>query len=165
MPRSTGRRLARNKPEQKKQQLKTLKRMRLALSIVAGIMFLGVVYFAQQVYQSYVAPDVVYGQWLELDAPVYQREQLTFNAQGVFRDNRLIATHFDFDGQLITVKTGAGSMIYRLTGTHNVPQLHRVEPSKPRKRFVKKEHEHLIRTSSNQAFERRQALSEHFQPE
>ncbi|GEM75284.1 DUF2850 domain-containing protein [Vibrio sagamiensis] len=89
-------------------------------------------------YYRFVAPDNVYGQWVEIDAPSFQSEKLTLGQNGVFRNGRLIATQFDFDGEFVTINHSIGESIYKLAGTYVSPQLHRVHPPLPQQRFILK---------------------------
>ncbi|MDF2155207.1 DUF2850 domain-containing protein [Vibrio sp. CAU 1672] len=114
-------------------------------------------------YQEYTDPSNVYGDWLEIGAPPYRTETLTFSAEGVFRDHRLIATQFDFDGKVITIDTGLGQTAYQTSGSHLSPQIRRIEPSIPDQRFIKKGFEHTVKGSeTGVAVKRRAALSQHF---
>ncbi|HAS6346382.1 DUF2850 domain-containing protein [Vibrio sp. IRLE0018] len=123
-------------------------------------------YFSYRIYseyQFYVAPENVYGEWIEIGAPPYLTERLTLSEQGVFRNNRLIATQYQFDGERIMVETGGGLTIYQLTGSESSPQLRRLQPATPVQRFVKKGYEDTITDSATGgAQNRRAALSEHF---
>ncbi|ELA4929705.1 DUF2850 domain-containing protein [Vibrio vulnificus] len=114
-------------------------------------------------YQLYVDPVNVYGEWIEIGAPPYLTERLTLSEQGVFRNNRLVATQYQFDGKRIIVETGNGLTIYQVAGSESSPQLRRLQPATPVQRFVKKGYEDTITESvSGGAQNRRAALSEHF---
>ncbi|SJZ99616.1 Protein of uncharacterised function (DUF2850) [Vibrio cincinnatiensis] len=128
----------------------------LLLSLLA-LVFATLIYFS---YQDYVHPKQVYGSWIEIGTPAHLTEVLTFNEQGVFRNERLISTQFAFDGRNIEVTTGGGMAIYQLSGTQRSPQLRRVEPLIPHQRFIREGYEHTI--STDPAPTRRSAVSEHF---
>ncbi|MGL4828338.1 MAG: DUF2850 domain-containing protein [Vibrio sp.] len=114
-------------------------------------------------YQDYVNPKQVFGAWVEIGAPSYQTEVLRFNEQGVFRNDRLISTNYEFNGVEITIRTGSGTFIYELSGTFNSPQLKRIQPSSPTQRFIREGFEHTVNVQGNNAAQvRRSALSEHF---
>lgn len=113
-------------------------------------------------YQSYTSPEQVYGSWIEINAPGYRTEVLTLNDQGVFRNNRLISTSFQYDGKRIHIKTGKGSTVYALAGTQNSPQLKRIEPATPIQRFIKKGFEDTVSDEGQPTSLRRNALSNHF---
>lgn len=114
-------------------------------------------------YKDYVDPKHVHGSWIEIGAPSYQTEVLTFDERGVFRNNRLVSTNFDYNGKNIEVETGLGITIYQVTGTMKSPQLKRIEPSSPIQRFVKQGYEDTITDSEGNAGQtRRAALSAHF---
>ncbi|ENM5762214.1 DUF2850 domain-containing protein [Vibrio mimicus] len=114
-------------------------------------------------YQDYVNPKHVYGSWVEIGAPSYQTEVLRFNDQGVFRNERLISTTFEFDGAAITIRTGNGTFVYELSGTFNSPQLKRIQPNSPIQRFIREGFEYTVTNQGNNATQiRRSALSEHF---
>lgn len=123
-------------------------------------------YFAYQLYfqyQDYVAPENVYGEWIEIGAPPYSTEHLILSEQGFFRNNRLVATQYQFDGKRISVETGNGLTIYEVAGNPSSPQLKRLQPASPVQRFVKKGYEDTITDSAiGGAQNRRAALSEHF---
>lgn len=111
-------------------------------------------------YRDYINPKNVHGSWIEIGAPSHLTEVLTFNEQGVFRDHRLIATQFEFDGKTIAIRTGTGETLYQLSGTTDSPQLRRVEPPLPHQRFIRAGYEHTISTEPGPS--RRSAVSEHF---
>ncbi|MFM2587273.1 DUF2850 domain-containing protein [Vibrio sp. TBV020] len=114
-------------------------------------------------YQDYIHPKHVYGNWIEVGAPPYQTEVLTLNAQGVYRNNRLVSTQFEFDGKRITVQTGGGTSIYQIAGTFSSPQLRRLQPNSPTQRFIKEGYESTVDMEGGGAAKhRRAALSEHF---
>lgn len=137
-----------------------IKTAAIVLFITLTLGFSSLLYFS---YQDYVHPKHVYGQWIEIGAPPYQTEILTLNAQGVFRNGRLIATQFEFDGKRITVSTGGGTSIYQLAGTFSSPQLRRLQPNSPTQRFVKEGYEDTIdMEGGGSAKNRRSALSDHF---
>lgn len=122
--------------------------------------FGGLIYFS---YQDYVDPKHVYGSWIEIGAPPYKTEVLTLNEQGVFRNDRLVATQFEFDGEQILIKTGQGTAIYQIAGTFSSPQLRRIQPNSPTQRFIKQGFEETIDMSGEGSTKnRRSALSNHF---
>lgn len=128
--------------------------------VTLAIAFSALLYFS---YQDYIHPKHVYGRWIEIGAPPYQTEVLTLNSRGVYRNDRLIATQFDFDGKRITVETGGGDSIYQLAGTFKSPQLRRLEPNSPTQRFIKEGYENTIdMEGGGSAKNRRAALSDHF---
>lgn len=128
----------------------------LLLALLA-LIFAILIYFS---YQDYVHPKHVYGSWIEIGTPNHLTEVLTFNEQGVFRNERLISTQFAFDGRSIEVTTGGGVAIYQLSGTQQSPQLRRVEPLIPHQRFIREGYEHTVSTDPTPT--RRTAVSEHF---
>ncbi|MBA5761003.1 DUF2850 domain-containing protein [Vibrio sp. 404] len=114
-------------------------------------------------YQQYIAPNNVYGRWLEVGTASYNRSSIEFNQNGVFRNQRMVATQFEFDGQQIHVETGSGISIYQLTRAKDTPQLKRIQPNSPTQRFVKQGYEHLIDMEAvGIAKQRRAALANHF---
>ncbi|EJK2991739.1 DUF2850 domain-containing protein [Vibrio cholerae] len=130
-----------------------------SLSIL-GVAFAMLLYVS---YQDYVNPKHVFGSWIEIGAPNYQTEVLRFNEQGVYRNDRLISTNFEFDGTAITIRTGSGIFVYELSGTFNSPQLKRTQPINPVQRFIRQGFEHTVSDQGNNAAQlRRSALSEHF---
>ncbi|NAW68804.1 DUF2850 domain-containing protein [Vibrio sp. V27_P1S3P104] len=128
----------------------------LVLAFLA-LIFSMLIYFS---YQDYTHPKHVYGSWIEIGTPPHLTEVLTFNEQGVFRNERLISTQFGFDGRSIEVTTGSGITIYQLSGTQKSPQLRRIEPLIPHQRFIREGYEHTISTDPTPT--RRSAVSEHF---
>lgn len=138
----------------------TIKYAAIIIFVLLTLGFSSLLYFS---YQDYIHPKHVYGNWIEVGAPPYQTEILTLNAQGVYRNNRLIATQFEFDGKRITVSTGRGKSIYQVAGTFNSPQLRRLEPNSPTQRFIKQGFENTIdMEGGGSAKNRRSALSDHF---
>ncbi|AIV07900.1 TPA: DUF2850 domain-containing protein [Vibrio harveyi] len=114
-------------------------------------------------YLDYIDPNKIYGEWIEIGAPPYQTEQLSFTPEGVFRNHRLITTQFEFDGKVITLNTGLGKTEYQISGSHLSPQIRRIEPRLPDQRFILKGFEHTVQGSeTGAASKRRAALSEHF---
>ncbi len=125
-----------------------------------AIAFGALIYFG---YQDYTHPKHVYGRWIELGVPSYQTEILVLNSDGVFRNQRLIATKFDFDGKQVTIETGDGSSIYKIAGTHNSPRLKRIAPDYMTQSFIKEGFEGTVKShSAGSTTSRRNALAEHF---
>ncbi|NVD08499.1 DUF2850 domain-containing protein [Vibrio sp. JPW-9-11-11] len=138
----------------------TFKTVAISVFILLAVGFASLLYFS---YQDYVHPKHVYGRWIEVGAPPYQTEVLELNAQGVFRNERLIATQFEFDGKQVFIKTGKGTSIYQIAGTFDSPQLRRLQPNSPTQRFVKEGFEQTIdMEGGGSAKNRRSALSDHF---
>lgn len=128
--------------------------------VALAISFSLILYFS---YKDYVRPSNVYGTWIEIGAPPYNTERLKFSEHGVYRNGRLIATHFEFDGSTIEVKTGRGVSIYEISGTHESPQLRRLVPNSPTQRLVKSGYEDTVNIEGGgPAKNRRAALQEHF---
>lgn len=117
-------------------------------------------------YQDSINPKHVYGTWLETGTPSYNSASIKFTDHGVYRNQRMISTQFDFDGKKIHVTTGSGVYIYQLSQANKIPQLRRIQPNSPTQRFVKKGYEHLIdKEDGGIAKRRRAALAEHFTEE
>ncbi|KGK14019.1 hypothetical protein DC58_14905 [Vibrio navarrensis] len=135
-------------------------------SIVTLFFLILATYFSYRIYieyQKYIDPANVYGDWIEIGAPPYQTEILTLSEKGVYRNSRLIATSYQFNGKRITIETGIGLTVYQLAGNDNSPQLRRIVPDSPAQRLVKKGYEDTILQSvDGAAQDRRQALREHF---
>lgn len=128
--------------------------------VTLAISFSLLIYFS---YKDYVQPDNVYGTWIEIGAPPYNAEKLKFNEHGVYRNGRLIATKFKFDGSTIEVKTGRGRSVYEISGTHDSPQLRRLIPNSPTQRLIKSGYEDTVNMEGGgPAKNRRAALQEHF---
>lgn len=126
------------------------------------LIILAITILALLSYRNYTHPKHVYGSWFEIGTPSHLTEVLTFNEQGVFRNERLISTQFEFDGQRIKVTTGGGTSTYLLSGTRHSPQLRRVEPLVPHQQFIREGYEHTVATNDNPIPTRRSAVSEHF---
>ncbi|PMK00894.1 DUF2850 domain-containing protein [Vibrio sp. 10N.261.55.A7] len=138
----------------------TVKATLFTILSVLGVSFAYLTYYS---YQEYVHPRNVYGSWIEIGTPSYDSDILTLSENGVFRNKRLITTTFQFNGKEINLKTGQGTFTYQIAGTPNSPQLKRVHPDGPVKRFIKHGYEHTVDTGSAGAGKnRRAALSEHF---
>jgi len=138
----------------------TIKVIFVFVFVLLAVSFSSLLYFS---YKDYTHPKHVYGKWIEIGAPAYKTEVLTLNEKGVYRNSRLIATQFDFDGKRITVQTGRGNSIYQLAGTFKSPQLRRLEPNSPTQRFIKEGYEDTIdMEGGGSAKNRRAALSDHF---
>ncbi|KJY82908.1 hypothetical protein TW81_11945 [Vibrio galatheae] len=132
----------------------------IIIFVTLAVAFSSLLYFS---YQDYVHPKHVYGRWIEVGAPPYRTEVLTLNSRGVYRNDRLIATQFEFDGKRITINTGGGRSIYQVAGTFDSPQLKRLEPNSPTQRFIKEGFEDTIDMQGGGAAKnRRAALSDHF---
>lgn len=136
---------------------KVVKLLLTTLFISLTIGFSSLLYFS---YQDYINPKHVYGRWVEIGTPPYNTEILELSESGVLRNERLIATHFEFDGKNVYVTTGEGTSVYQITGTFDSPQLKRMQPNSPRQRFVKEGYEDSVKDGG--AKNRRAALSEHF---
>lgn len=128
--------------------------------LTLGLLAIGFTLLIIVSYRDYINPKHVHGSWIEIGTPSHLTEVLTFNEQGVFRDHRLIATQFEFDGKSISVTTGSGLTVYQLSGTVDSPQLRRVQPLLPHQRFIRAGYEHTISTDPTPS--RRSAISEHF---
>jgi len=113
-------------------------------------------------YQSYTNPSQVYGSWIEINAPEYQTDILTLNARGVFRNNRLISTSFNYDGKNIEIETGKGTTIYALAGTQNSPQLKQIQPGSPIQRFIKQGFEGSLTEENENTELRRSTINGYF---
>ncbi|WP_065546846.1 DUF2850 domain-containing protein [Vibrio scophthalmi] len=122
--------------------------------------FIVAIYFS---YLDYIDPKNVHGRWIEIGTANYNQDTLELNSIGVFRNQRLIATRFEFDGKQVVILTGAGKSIYQLAGTFNSPQLRRIQPNSPTQRFIKQGFEHTVDMEGGGiAKRRRAALAEHF---
>ncbi|UPQ89560.1 DUF2850 domain-containing protein [Vibrio sinaloensis] len=136
------------------------KTVAISVFVLLAVGFGSLLYFS---YQDYVHPKHVYGRWIEVGAPPYQTEVLELNASGVFRNERLVATHFDFDGKQVFIETGNGIAIYQIAGTFDSPQLRRLQPNSPTQRFIKEGFEETIdMEGGGSAKNRRSALADHF---
>ncbi len=130
------------------------------LLILAGL-FSTILYVS---YQDYVHPKHVYGTWIEIGSPPYDTETLILNEQGVLKNQRMIATQFEFDGSQVFVQTGQGMSIYQMSGTPKSPQLRRIQPNSPTQRFIKQGFEHTVDMEGGGiAKKRRAALKNHFE--
>lgn len=131
--------------------------------IVACCLVVLISYLLYLSYQSHRDPQKIYGEWIEIGAPPYKTERLTFAPNGVYRNYRLVATTFEFDGKVISLETGLGETAYQISGSHLSPQLRRVDPLIPDQRFIRKGFEHTVKGSEiGSTSKRRAALSEHF---
>ncbi|GAK87382.1 hypothetical protein JCM19238_4992 [Vibrio ponticus] len=140
--------------------LAALRMMFFAIAIAAFGAIAVLAYFS---YQESLDPKHVYGRWLEMGTPGYDRASIQFNDSGVFRNNRMVATKFEFDGSLIHVKTGSGLHIYQLSYSKDAPLLRRIQPNSPTQRFVKQGYEHMVDMEGGGiAKKRRAALAQHF---
>ncbi|MGC9460289.1 DUF2850 domain-containing protein [Vibrio genomosp. F10] len=126
---------------------------------ILSVSFSSLIYFS---YQNFINPEHVYGNWIEIGSPKYDTDILLLSDSGVYRNKRLITTRFDFNGEKIEIETGKGMFIYELAGTPNSPQLKRIYPNSPTKRFIKEGYEDTVSNESGGGKNRRAALSEHF---
>ncbi len=137
--------------------------MKSTFGILTYSLLLSICYLLYISYQNYRDPEKIYGEWIEIGAPSYQIERLTFSPDGAYRNHRLITTNVDFDGKVITLHTGLGKTAYQTSGSHLSPQLRRIEPLVPEQRFIRKGFEHTVKGSEiGSASIKRAALSEHF---
>lgn len=131
-----------------------------ALLSALAVGFASLIYVS---YQDYTDPKHVYGRWVEIGAPPFQIEYLELNEQGFFRNNRLVSTNFEFDGERVYVTTGSGASVYQVAGTYDSPQLKRLVPNSPTQRFIKEGYESTVdMQGGGAAKKRRAALSDHF---
>ncbi|MFA0015466.1 DUF2850 domain-containing protein [Vibrio lentus] len=86
--------------------------------------------------QSFKHPKHVYGHWLEVDVPPYLAEELIFSPEGVYRNDRLITTHFGFDGEEVQIQTGQGLFVFTLVIKDSSSRLIQIHPSFPIKTFA-----------------------------
>ncbi|MCA2014944.1 DUF2850 domain-containing protein [Vibrio tritonius] len=120
--------------------------------------------YGYDAYKAYINPSNVYGKWIEVGTPTYQTDILRLSEKGVYRNNHLISTTFEFNGSTVSISTGDGVTKYELTGGETAPQLKRVKPSLPSQTLVKHGYEHKVEATaaSNGSQDRRLMLSEHF---
>ena len=71
------------------------------LLVALIVAFSAILYFS---YKDYIHPKHVYGRWIEIGSPEYDTEILTFSKRGVFRNERLITTNFEFGSSLAPTK-------------------------------------------------------------
>lgn len=141
------------------EKTKLVKLLLTTLFVSLAIGFSSLIYFS---YQDFVNPKHVYGRWVEIGTPKYNTEVLELGENKVLRNERLIATQFEFDGKKVYITTGEGTSVYRVSGTFHSPQLKRLQPNSPPQRFVKEGYEETIIEGGGGAKNRRAALSEHF---
>ncbi|UUM32986.1 DUF2850 domain-containing protein [Vibrio japonicus] len=141
------------------EKTKIVKLLLTTLPVSFAIGFSALIYFS---YQDFVNPKHVYGRWIEIGTPQYNTEVLELGENKVLRNERFIATHFEFDGKKIYITTGEGTFVYQIVGTFKSPQLKRLQPNSPPQRFVKEGYEDTISEEGGGAKNRRAALSEHF---
>ncbi|WP_161153281.1 DUF2850 domain-containing protein [Vibrio eleionomae] len=132
--------------------------MAFSIVIVVSCSILG-----YDAYKAYINPEHVYGKWVEIGGPNYNKEILTLSEKGVYKNNHLISTSFQFSGSTVTVRTGDGTTKYELDGSEDAPQLKRIKPGSPTQAFVKHGYEaELKHKQQSGSQERRLILSEHF---
>lgn len=93
---------------------------------------------------SYTNPKNVYGTWVELNVLESIQEVIVLNEDGVYRNDHLVTTRFDYDGESVKFVTGNGDTVYRVTGTPKLPELKRIEPETPQQILVRKEDQHFF---------------------
>lgn len=120
--------------------------------------------YGYDAYKAYTDPSNVYGKWVEVGTPTYQTEILQLSDKGVYRNNHLISTTFEFSGSTVSISTGEGVTEYEFTGGESAPQLKRIKPSMPEQLLVKHGYEAKVEATegSNGSHDRRLMLSEHF---
>lgn len=130
----------------------------ISIAAIGGLLVL-----IYQSYQESIDPKRVYGRWLEVGTSANTRYTIEFNETGVFRNNRLVTTKFEFNGNKIFIATGSGEYIYQLSNVKDIPRLRRLQPNSPTQHFVKQGYEHLINLEGGgMANKRRSAISDHF---
>ncbi len=107
----------------------------ISLSVAYGIFFS---------YNTSTDPEKIYGNWVELNVLGTRQVIINFDKQGVYRNSHLIATRFSYNGRTVQFKTGNGETVYRITGTHKIPQLKRIKPETPPQTLVLEKDEHLF---------------------
>ncbi|MBB1463606.1 DUF2850 domain-containing protein [Vibrio sp. SG41-7] len=85
----------------------------------------------------YSNPNSLYGLWLELDVPSYQKEELYLFEGGVKVNHRLISTSFEFDGNVLTFHTGSGKNVYIFNRNEEKLTLTKKFPPNEQKMFLK----------------------------
>jgi len=139
--------------------------IRFVFAVFAITAMTGVGYLSYQSHQDYVDPSNVYGDWIEIGAPPYSTDILTFSKSGVSMNRRLISTQYEFNGKEITFTTGTGTTVYKLAGNVRSPQLRRVWPDLPSQSFVKEGFEDTVTSAGGGGAQKRRAsLAEHFKP-
>lgn len=138
-----------------------IKSITFVVLVIATVGFTTLIYYS---YKDYVDPKHVYGDWIEIGAPTYDTDIITLNRTGVYKNNRLVTTNFEFNGKQISIKTGGGETIYAVAGSLKSPQLKRISPETPSQRLIKKGYENTVDMSGGigGAKARRAALSDHF---
>ncbi|RQW64897.1 DUF2850 domain-containing protein [Vibrio viridaestus] len=113
-------------------------------------------------YRSYVDPKHVYGVWVELNVMESRRDVFRFDELGVYRNDHLITTNFDYNGTKISFETGDGDYLYRISGTKNIPQLKRIEPQSPPQTLVRQEDEEKLEPERSHILRPKVSLSDQF---
>jgi hypothetical protein len=98
-----------------------------------------------QNYQEYIDPQVLYGKWIEIHVLSDRKETLVISKHGIFRNDKLVTTHFKYDGSEISFTTGEGEYRYQWNESLTSPQLKRLEPSKPEQTLIKKGYEDTLK--------------------
>lgn len=137
----------------------------IAFILLASVSVSAISYLSYVGYQKHIDPSNVHGDWIEIGAPPYSTDTLTFSNSGVSRNRRLISTSYEFDGSKIRFSTGSGMTVYKLSGSTRSPQLRRLYPESPAQSFVKEGYEDTVTSFGGGGMQKRRAsLAEHFKP-
>lgn len=117
---------------------------RLLLLSLVWIVVISVIGFASYWYSVTSSnKELVYGEWIEVNAPSYDTDIFLLSTKGVLKDGRVISTKFDFDGRVISYRFGNISYEYQLTNQDKTI-IKRLHPKPTGTIFVKKGNEHLF---------------------
>lgn len=118
--------------------------MKLVMTLIGMILLAISGVMLYQNYQESVDPTQIYGTWIETEVLNDRKETLTLDEHRVLRNNRLVATQFEFDGKEISFHTGEGDFLYRWNGSSSSPQLIRQEPEQPIQTLIKQGYEDTL---------------------
>ncbi len=96
--------------------------------ILVWITLSGVVGSMSLLYSKKITrPDIMFGEWVELDAPPYDTEVFKLTQLGVEQHNRIISTEFEFSGSEISYYRGNQKHSYQIID-RNKTLIRRTEP-------------------------------------
>ncbi|MGF1740146.1 DUF2850 domain-containing protein [Vibrio profundum] len=129
--------------------------------VALALLALELTYIAYSILNPPLNREDIYGTWIEIGGPAEQTELLTIRSTGVYKNNHLVTTQFQLDGNKVTVKTGYGRTVYEVIQDEGIPRLKKIEPRLPKEQWVKKGYEKMI-DSTGGAFMRQEELSYYF---
>ncbi len=106
--------------------------------LLIWLAFGGIVTALTVVYTRHISdPSVIYGEWLETNAPSYDTDTFIIKENGIFTNNRMITSQYEFNGSKLSYYIGDTLYSYQIVDRDKT-LMKRSTPHPARIQFVKK---------------------------